>query len=79
MLATESFAAIRFQQPGGLSCMDIQFIGTAVMETPGLCGWTISNYNPDLDPRRKGADRIVSFLETMVKIHRGEGTRNAGA
>jgi hypothetical protein len=33
---------------------------------PGLAGWNITIYNPDLDPEGSGAARMVSFLERML-------------
>jgi arginase len=65
-LATESFPAIRYPQPGGLSWAELETVSRAVLRTPGLAGWNITIYNPDLDPDRSGAARIVSFLATML-------------
>ena len=64
-LATESFSAVRYPQPGGLSWPDIEAIAGAALQSPSLVGWNITIYNPDLDPDARGAARIVSFLETM--------------
>jgi arginase len=65
-LATESFSAIRYPQPGGLSWPELELITSAALRTPGLAGWNITIYNPDRDPDGSGAARIVSFLETML-------------
>jgi arginase len=53
-----------------MSWLDIETIATVALQTPGLCGWNITIYNPDLDPDGKGAARIVSFLETMLRKQR---------
>jgi arginase len=67
VLATESFAAIRYPQPGGLSWPELETVTLAALQTPGLAGWNITIYNPDLDPDGSGAARIVSFLERMLE------------
>ena len=66
VLATRSFSAIRYPQPGGLSWSHIETIADAALKAPGLIGWNITIYNPDLDPSGTGAVQIVTFLETML-------------
>jgi arginase len=66
VLATRSFSAIRYPQPGGLSWPHLETITDAALKTPGLIGWSITIYNPDLDLDGSGAVRIVTFLETML-------------
>ena len=66
VLATRSFPAVRYPQPGGLSWPHIETITDAALKTPGLIGWNITIYNPDLDFDGSGAVRIVTFLETML-------------
>jgi arginase len=66
-LATESFSAIRYPQPGGLSWPELETITLAALQTPGLAGWNVTIYNPDLDPDASGAARIVAFLERMLE------------
>ena len=65
VLATRSFSAIRYPQPGGLSWPHVETIVGAALKTPGLVGWNITIYNPDLDFDGRGADQIVTFLEKM--------------
>ena len=67
VLATESFAAIRYPQPGGLSWPELETVTLAALQTPGLAGWNITIYNPDLDPEGSGAARMISFLERMLE------------
>jgi arginase len=69
-LATESFPAIRYPQPGGLSWPELERVALAALRTPGLAGWNITIYNPDLDPDGSGAARIISFLETTLDQRR---------
>jgi arginase len=67
VLATESFSAIRYPQPGGLSWSELETVTLAALRTPGLAGWDVTIYNPDLDRDGGGAARIVSFLERMLE------------
>jgi arginase len=67
VLATESFSAIRYPQPGGLSWPELETVTLAALRTPGLAGWNITIYNPDLDRDGGGAARIVSFLVRMLE------------
>jgi arginase len=65
VLATRSFSAVRYPQPGGLSWPHIEKIADAALKAPGLVGWNITIYNPDLDFDGRGAVQIVTFLEEM--------------
>jgi arginase len=65
VLATRSFSAVRYPQPGGLSWPHIATIADAALKAPGLVGWNITIYNPDLDFDGRGAVQIVTFLEEM--------------
>jgi arginase len=65
VLATRSFSAVRYPQPGGLSWPQIETIADAALKAPGLIGWNITIYNPDLDFDGRGAVQIVTFLEKM--------------
>jgi arginase len=68
VLATRSFSAIRYPQPGGLSWPHIETIAGAALRAPGLVGWNITIYNPDLDIGGRGAVQIVTFLEEMFSV-----------
>ena len=66
VLATRSFSAVRYPQPGGLSWPHIETIADAALKAPALVGWNITIYNPDLDIDGSGAVQIVIFLESML-------------
>ena len=66
MLATQSLSAVRYPQPGGQSWPQLETIAAAALRTPGLVGWNITIYKPDLDPDGSAASRIVSFLNGML-------------
>jgi arginase len=68
VLAERSFSAIRYPQPGGLSWPHIETIAHAALKAPGLVGWNITIYNPDLDIGGRGAVQIVTFLEEMFSV-----------
>ena len=68
VLATRSFSAIRYPQAGGLSWPHIETIAHAALKAPGLVGWNITIYNPDLDIGGRGAVQILTFLEEMFSV-----------
>jgi arginase len=66
VLRTEDFPAADYLQPGGLSWSELAEI-TAVALTDARClGCSVVIYNPDLDPDRTSAERIVRFLSELV-------------
>ena len=65
-LSTEALAAVRYRQPGGFGWEDLERIAAAAFATPGLVGWNLTIYNPDLDPDGSGAERIVAFVGEAV-------------
>ncbi len=70
VLATEALAAVRYPQPGGLTWEDLEQL-TAARQAPGLIGWNLTIYNPDLDPNRADAHRITHFVaDVMVNLAR---------
>lgn len=66
VLATDAMPAIRYPQPGGLSWDQLADIVRVALASPGLIGWNVTIYNPDLDPDRRSAAQIVSFLAEMT-------------
>lgn len=47
---------------GGLSWEALTTIVSAALRAPGCRGWSLAVYNPDADPDRSAAARIVRFL-----------------
>jgi arginase len=66
VLATDALAAVRYPQPGGLDWEQLSELTRVALTSRGLVGWDITIYNPDLDPDRRGAQRIVEFFESMA-------------
>jgi arginase len=61
VLSTEALPAIDYPQDGGLSWDELETVTTTALAA-GPVGWDVTIYNPDLDPTRTHADRIVAFL-----------------
>ena len=66
MLAEDEFGARGApgepSMPGGLSWAELTALVSAALRTAGCRGWSVVIYNPDLDPRRTAARRVVDFL-----------------
>lgn len=65
VLSTESLAAVDYQQPGGLSWDELASITRQAL--PSAMGMSVTIYNPDLDPSREGARRIVEYLGSQFQ------------
>ena len=62
VLATDHLAAVDYRQPGGLDWTTLTLVTRRALASPNLRGWTLTIYNPDLDPDGREADRIVQFV-----------------
>lgn len=51
---------------GGLSWSELGAVAASALGVGGACGWSLGVYNPDLDPQRRAARRIVSFLADVT-------------
>jgi arginase family enzyme len=47
---------------GGLSWPQLDAITSTALTASGCAGWSLCIYNPELDPARSDADRIVSHV-----------------
>ena len=61
-LRTQDFPAVDYPQPGGLTWQELSQITTTALHRPGCAGWSIAIYNPDLDPDRTSAHRLLDYL-----------------
>ena len=52
--------------PGGLSWAELTVLASSALRAGGCCGWSIGVYNTDLDPERRAAHQIVSFLAEVT-------------
>ena len=52
--------------PGGLSWPELAAIASSALQAGGARGWSLGVYNPDLDPDRRAAQRIVNFIADVT-------------
>ena len=52
--------------PGGDPGPELAAMTASAMQVGGVRGWSLSVYNPDLDPERRAARRIVSFIADIT-------------
>lgn len=52
--------------PGGLSWAELAALTSSALQGSGVRGWSIGVYNPDLDPQRRAAGRIVNFVADAI-------------
>jgi arginase len=55
-------AAGEIALPGGLSWAELTDLTSSALRAGGVRGWSLGVYNPDLDPLRRAAGRIVNFV-----------------
>jgi arginase len=74
VLARSEFAACgapgEIMLAGGLTWRQLTQIGTSAMQGGGCCGWSLAIYNPELDPDRSAARRIVEFVAQVASSMR---------
>jgi arginase len=66
VLSTDALAAVDYQQAGGLDWVHLETLADSALAVGGCVGVTVTVYNPDLDPDRGGAARIVAWLAHLV-------------
>jgi arginase len=67
VLRTDDFPAADYLQAGGLTWHELLDIAAPALADPRCFGCSVVIYNPDLDPDRAAASRIVRFLSDLVK------------
>lgn len=65
VLSTDALPAIDYPQPGGLGWNELSLVVTTALGG-NPAGWDITIYNPDLDPERIHAQRIVRFIRSTI-------------
>ena len=70
-LSTDALAAVDYPQPGGFSWLELENVVAEAVGTSRPAGMNLTIYNPDLDPDRDGARRIVAFLATVARLLAG--------
>jgi arginase len=66
VLSTDALPAVDYPQEGGLGWDELDPVAATAMAA-GPVGWDITIYNPDLDPERIHARRIVAFIEGAAR------------
>jgi arginase len=70
VLARSEFAACgapaEVSLAGGLTWQQLTETTTSALHGGGCAGWSMSIYNPDLDPDRSAARRIVEFAAQVA-------------
>lgn len=73
VLSTDSLGAVDYRQPGGFDWDTLDVLTRRALSGPRLIGCDVTIYNPDLDPSRSDARRIIRYLSQAL----GEpGTRS---
>jgi arginase len=66
-LSTEALAAVRYQQEGGFDWVEMATIGRRALSAAGCVGWSVTDYDPDLDAGGEAGKRIVAELVEIVR------------
>ncbi len=66
VLRTAELAAVDYPQAGGIGWSDLAELASTALANERCIGASISIYNPDLDPDRTGARRIVELVAQLV-------------
>jgi arginase len=77
VLQTGDFPAADYLQPGGLSWAELSEIVAPALAEERCLGASVVIYNPDLDPDRTSAARVVRFLSELVDDDQNEARASA--
>ncbi|MFD6874657.1 MULTISPECIES: arginase family protein [unclassified Streptomyces] len=66
VLATDALPAVDYPQPGGLQWSHLTELTRRVLARPGCLGWTLTIYNPDLDPEGVHGRRICAYVADVA-------------
>jgi arginase len=70
VLSTEALPAVDYPQDGGLGWEELGIVAEKALQA-GPVGWDVTIYNPDMDPQRTHARRIVGSLGSAVRAFPG--------
>ena len=66
VLSTQALPAVDYPQPGGLGWDELVAVATTALGADPR-GWDVTIYNPDLDPERVHARRIIRFIGSVIE------------
>jgi arginase len=67
VLASADFAAVDYRQPGGLRWNELDELFLLGLASPHCRGASVVIYNPDLDPDRSAAMKVVDFVTRSIE------------
>lgn len=67
VLSTEDFPSVDYKQAGGIDWLTLTEVTERAIASPAVLGWTITIYNPDLDPDGGGAVRIIRYVTDSLR------------
>ncbi len=70
VLSTAALPAVDYPQDGGLGWEELDAVAATAVDA-GPVGWDVTIYNPDMDPRRTFAERIVRFIASAIRPIQG--------
>lgn len=68
MLSTAALPAVDYPMEGGLEWEELTQLARPLAISRALVGIDVTIYNPELDPKRLYAPRIVRFLRNLLTI-----------
>lgn len=74
VLSTRSLPAVDYRQQGGLKWSQLEELTKTALSSGNVIGMNVTIYNPDLDPSRRSARRIVRYLQTVLSFMRDSQT-----
>ena len=66
VLATRAFAAVDYPQPGGITWSELDAAFVVASSDPRCRGASVAIYNPDRDPHRSEARKVIDFLGRTI-------------
>jgi arginase len=66
VLDTHALPSVTYRQPRGLDWHDLSAMMAPLLASPVLAGVSVADYNPDRDPDKRYARRIVGFLADIL-------------
>lgn len=66
ILSTNALPAVDYQQPGGIEWDQLGELTTTALKSGKIIGWNITIYNPDMDPEKVSAKKIIQFIEESI-------------
>jgi arginase len=70
VLDADALPAVTYDQPRGLDWHDLSTMMAPLLASPLLAGVSVADYNPDRDPDKRYARRIVKFLAATLETSR---------